>query len=54
MAWQPTPVFLPEEPQGQRSLAAHSPCGHKESSITEVTEHTHIHVNKEMSLVLAS
>ena len=24
-AWQPTPVFLPEEPHGQRSLAGYSP-----------------------------
>ena len=24
-AWQPTPVFLPGESHGQRSLAGHSP-----------------------------
>ena len=24
-AWQPTPVFLPAESQGQRSLAGYSP-----------------------------
>ena len=24
-AWQPTPVFLPREPRGQRSLVAYSP-----------------------------
>ena len=30
-AWQPTPVFLPGEPHGQRSLAAYSPWGCKES-----------------------
>ena len=24
-AWQPTPVFLPRESQGQRSLAGYSP-----------------------------
>ena len=23
--WQPTPVFLPGEPHGQRGLAGHSP-----------------------------
>ena len=28
--WQPTPVFLPEEPHGQRSLTDSSPWGHKE------------------------
>jgi len=28
--WYPTPVFLLEEAQEQRSLAGHSPWGHKE------------------------
>ena len=27
--WQPTPVFLPKESHGQRSLAGYSPWGHK-------------------------
>ena len=27
MEWQPTPVFLPEEPHGHRSLAGYSPRG---------------------------
>ena len=27
-AWQPTPVFLPGESHGQRSLAGYSPWGH--------------------------
>ena len=31
----PTPVFLPEELCGQRSLAGYSPWGHKESDVTE-------------------
>ena len=30
-AWQPTPVFLPGEAHGQRSLAGYSPWGFKES-----------------------
>ena len=34
-AWQPTPVFLPGEPHGQRSLAGYSPWGRKESDTTE-------------------
>ena len=39
--WQPTPVFLPEKFQGQRSLVGYSPWGHKESmhewhTITEI------------------
>ena len=28
--WQPTPVFLPGESYGQRSLAGYSPWGHTE------------------------
>ena len=27
--WQPTPVFLPGESHGQRSLAGYSPRGHR-------------------------
>ena len=33
--WQPTPVFLPREFHGQRSLMGYSPWGHKESDTTE-------------------
>ena len=33
--WLPTPVFLPEEPQGQRSLMGYSPWGPKELDTTE-------------------
>jgi len=32
-AWQPTPVFLPGESHGQRSLEGYSPWGHKEMDI---------------------
>ena len=32
--WQPTPVFLPREFRGQRSLVGYSPWGHKESDMT--------------------
>ena len=39
--WQSTPVFLPRESHGQKSLAGYSLWGHKESDTTEVTEHTH-------------
>ena len=28
--WQPTPVFMPEESHGQRSLAGYRPWGHRE------------------------
>ena len=34
-AWQHTPVFLPGESHGQRSLADYSPWGHKGSNMTE-------------------
>ena len=34
---QPTPVFLPGESHGQRSLAGYHPWGHKESDKTEAT-----------------
>ena len=36
-AWQPTPVFLPGESHGQRSLVGYSPWGCKKSDTTEVT-----------------
>ena len=35
--WQPTPVFLPGESQGWRSLVGCSPWGRTESDTTEVT-----------------
>ena len=39
-AWQATPVLLPGEPHGQRSLEGYSPRDHKKSDTTGVTEHT--------------
>ena len=33
--WQPTPVFLPGKPHGQRSLEVYSPWGCKELDIIE-------------------
>ena len=41
--WQPTPVFLPGESHGQRSLVGYSPRGHKES---DTTERLHFHFHK--------
>ena len=35
--WQPTPVFLPGESHGWRSLVGCSPWGHTESDTTEAT-----------------
>ena len=41
-AWTPTPVFLPGESHGQRSLVGCSPWGHRESEMTErLSMHTH-------------
>ena len=34
-AMQPTPVFLPGEPHGERSLVGYSPWGRKEWDTTE-------------------
>ena len=36
--WQPTPVFLPGESQGQRSLVGCRLWGHTESDTTKVTQ----------------
>ena len=50
-AWQPTPIFLPGESHGQKSLVGYSPWSHKESDMTkwlsslnrQVTITNHIH-----------
>ena len=41
--WQPTPVFLPGEPCGQRILVGCCPQGCTESHTTEVTQHECMH-----------
>ena len=41
--WLPTPVFLPGEFHGQRSLVGYTPWGLKESDMTEWLTHTHTH-----------
>ena len=57
-AWQSTPVFLPGESHGQRSLAGYSPCSLQESDRTEATSHTHstfrlcILLNQQTSIVI--
>ena len=43
--WQPTPVFLPGEPHGQRSLVGFRPWDRKESDTTERLTHTHTHTH---------
>ena len=42
MEWQPTPVFLPGEFHGQRSLAGYSPWGHKEQLTLSLFSQGHI------------
>ena len=42
-ASQPTPVFLPGESHGQRSLAGYSAQGCTELIMIEATQHTHIY-----------
>ena len=42
--WQSTPVFLPREFHGQRSVLGYSPWGCTESDTTEVTKNTHAQV----------
>ena len=37
--WQPTPVFLPGESHGQRSLAGYSMGGRTQSDTTKATQH---------------
>jgi len=34
--WQPSPIFLPGESHGQRSLVGYHPWGCKKSDVTEV------------------
>ena len=48
-AWRPTPVFLPGESQGQRSLAGDRPWGRQELNTTEATKHAHTRSFKNVS-----
>ena len=41
--WQPTPVFLPEESHGQRSLASYSPWGSKKVRTEWLSTQIHMH-----------
>ena len=47
--WQPTPVFLPGESHGQRSLVGYSPQGCKESKTTEWL-HFHFLFQRDMKI----
>ena len=55
--WPPTPVFLPEESRGQRSLAGYSTRGHRELDTAEkpstcARTHTHTHTHTHILLRL--
>ena len=39
---QPIPVFLPGKSHGQRSLASYSPCGCKESDMSQQLNNNHV------------
>ena len=43
-AWQPNPVCLPRESQGQRSLMGNSTQSCKESDTTEGTQNAFTHI----------
>ena len=51
--WQPTPVFLPGESHGQRSLVGYSPRGRKELDTTERL-HCHFHFRLVIAFLLRS
>ena len=42
----PTPVFLPGEVHGQKSLVSYRPKGHKELDTTEMTENSHMNCHQ--------
>ena len=46
--WQPTPVLLPGESHGGRSLVGYSPWGLKES---DTTERLHLHFHKDKCII---
>ena len=51
--WQHTPVFLPGESHGQRSLEGYSPWGHKQSDSTEgLSAQTHMWYEYQGSVLL--
>ena len=42
--WQPTPVFLPGESHGQRSMLGCGAQSHKEIDMTKATEQAYMHI----------
>ena len=51
--WQPTPVFLPGETHGWRSLAGYSPWGRKQSdTLSDLAQHLHSAGRKAVAWIL--
>ena len=50
-AWQPTPVFLPGESLGQRSLTGYDSQGYNVSNTTEVTWNKHMFIIDGLKIV---
>ena len=44
--WQPSPVFLPGESNGQKRWVGYNPQGCKDSDTTEAAYHTHTHTTE--------
>ena len=48
--WHPTPVLLPGESHGRRSLVGYSPWGHSQTRLSDFTFTFHFHaLEKEMT-----
>ena len=50
--WQPTPVLLPRDSYGQRSLVGYIPQGCKESDVTEATQHANFKLGDEIKITI--
>ena len=49
--WQPTPVFLPGESHGRRSLVGYSPRGRKELDTTKHTNTRHARFDENLNKI---
>ena len=52
--WQSTPVLLPGESHGQRSLVGYSPLGLKKWDMTERLTHTHTHTHRLLLVIFCT
>ena len=52
--WQPTPVFLPGESHGWRTMVGYSPRGHKESDTTERLHFTFTFTTETYTILLSN